>query len=166
MTAVEGVRTRIVDGPHRWGRLDVRPVGRTMWETRTLVVYPPGTDRHERLLLRLAHAWPLAGVVVAGAATVAWTSAPVLGALVGFALYALGFLVLRSATRRLRPLVRSLTVTTFHGSGRPEVHGQVHLFAVSLDALSAFEDALRAGRVDAVAFEAAWGHVWNALPAR
>ncbi|PYY35511.1 MULTISPECIES: DUF6611 family protein [unclassified Curtobacterium] len=70
---VDGVRTRIVDGAHRSGRLDVRPVGRTTWETRTLVVHPPGTDRHERLLLRFAHAWPLAGLVVAGAATVAWT---------------------------------------------------------------------------------------------
>jgi hypothetical protein len=166
VTLVGTVRTRLVDGPHRWGRLDVRPVGRTMWATRTLVVFPPGTDRREGALLRTEHGWPLGGLLLAGAVTVASTRSPGLGVVVGLALYALGFLVLRRATRRLRPLVRTLTVTTFHGNGRPEVHGDAHLLAVSLDGLSSFEGALRTGQVDAVAFEAAWGAVWNALPSR
>lgn len=166
MTLVGTVRTRIVDGPHRWGRLDVRPVGRTMWATRTLVVHAPGTDRREGMLLRAVRVWPFVGLVLAGAVTVAAQSAPAAGAAVGLGLYALVHVLLLRATRRLRPLVRQLTVTTFHGNGRPEVHGDVDLFAVSVDALTAYEDALRAGRVDAVAFEAAWAHVWNALPAR
>ncbi|PZE64817.1 SoxR reducing system RseC family protein [Curtobacterium sp. MCBD17_021] len=166
MTVVGAVRTRVVDGPHRWGRLDVRPVGRTMWATRTLVVYPPGTDRRERALLRAAHSWPLAGLVLTGVVAVTWTAAPALGAVVGLVGYALGFLVLRWATRRVRPLVRALTVTTFHGNGRPEVHGDARLMAVALGALSSGEDELRAGRTDPVGFEAVWAEVWNALPAR
>jgi hypothetical protein len=166
VTLVGAVRTRIVEGPHRWGRLDIRPVGRTMWATRTLVVHPPGTDRRERAVLRAAHAWPLVGLVLTAVVTVMWTAAPSVGTVVGLAAYALGFLVLRRCTRRLRPLVRALTVTTFHGSGRPEVHGDARLMAVALDALSSAEDALRAGRIDPVAFEATWVTVWNALPAR
>ncbi|PZE86462.1 DUF6611 family protein [Curtobacterium sp. MCBD17_032] len=166
MTLAGAVRARILDGAHRWGRLDVRPVGRTMWATRTLVVHPPGTDTRERAVLRAAHAWPLVGVVLAGVVTVSWTSAPSVGAVVGTAVYVLGFLVLRRCTRRLRPLVRTLTVTTFHGSGRPEVHGDARLMAVALDALSSAEEALRAGRIDPVAFEATWSEVWDALPAR
>ena len=164
--AAADLRARVVDGPHVWGSCSVRPVGRTMWSSRTLVVFPPGTTRSERARLRAWSTWPGVGALLAVAVMAALAGSPGLGTAAAVVVYAAGFVTLARVTRRLRPGVRSVTVTTFHGNGRPEVHGQVHLFAVSLDALSAFEDALRAGRVDAVAFEAAWGHVWNALPAR
>jgi len=74
MTVVDVVRARVTDGQHRWGRLTVRPVDRTLWSSRTLTVFAPGTSRRESAWLRAWHAWV---VVVAAAAvvTLAATSA-------------------------------------------------------------------------------------------
>ncbi|OIH94112.1 hypothetical protein BIU90_06280 [Curtobacterium sp. MCBA15_001] len=160
--------TRVTDGAHCWGRLSERPVGRTMWSTRTLVVFAPGTDRRERALLRAWHAWGTVGAVlgvVAMAATASVTGPLTLAGLaVGAVVYGSGFAVLGAATRRLRPLVRSCTVTTFHGNGRPEVHGDVRLLTVGLDTLSLLETALRSGRITPVEFELAWSDVWRSMP--
>lgn len=160
--------SHVTDGGHCWGRLVVRPVGRTLWSARTLVVFAPGTDRRERTLLRAWHAWGTVGAVVA--IVVMAAASPVTGPMtgvglcLGLAVYGAGFAVFGVATRRLRPLVRSLTVTTFHGNGRPEVHGDARLLAVGLDTLSVLETAMRAGRVTPVEFELVWADVWRSLP--
>lgn len=166
MSTVAAVRARVVDGPHLWGRYTVRPVDRTMWGTRTLVVYAPGTTTRERALLRSWSAWPAAGALVAIATMAAFAPLPVLGTTAAIAVYAGGFVVLARATRRLRQTVRTLTVTTFHGNGRPEVHGDVRLLRSSLDALTVPERAMRSGAVRPVDFEAIWADVWNDLPVR
>lgn len=164
MTTATAVRDRLVDGPHLWGRYTIRPVGRTLWASRTLVVFPPGTSRSERLLLRAWHVWPAVGAFTALVVVVVAVSVPAAGMPVGLALYAAGFAVLARATRRLRPRVRSITVTTFLGNGRPEVHGDERLLAGSLDALSILERVVRARRLAPVEFELVWADVWAALP--
>lgn len=166
MSIAAGVRTRVLEGQHRWGRLSVRPVSRTMWSARTLVVFPPGADTRERVLLRAWHAWGVVGAVLAVVVMAAATPRPVLGMVAGCAVYAAGFVLLGRATRRLRPLVRTLTVTTYYGNGRPEVHGDARLLSGSLDALAVTEDALARRRIDPVTFEAVWADVWNTLPSR
>lgn len=164
MSVVSDVRSRVVDGPHVWGRYAVRPVDRTMWSTRTLVVYPPGTTRGERAVLRAWSAWPALGALVAIGVMAALAPHAALGTGAAVGLYAAGFLVLGRAARRLRPGVRTLTVTTFHGNGRPEVHGDVRLLGASLDGLTVPERALRQGAIRPVDFEAIWADVWNDLP--
>lgn len=164
MTTATSVRDRLIEGPHLWGRYTIRPVGRTMWTSRTLVVFPPGTNTSERLLLRAWHVWPAVGAFSALVVVVLAVSVPAAGMPVGLALYAAGFVVLGRATRRLRPRVRSITVTTFLGTGRPEVHGDERLLAGSLDALSILERAVRAHRLAPVDFELIWADVWAALP--
>lgn len=158
----------VVDGTHCWGRLAVRPVGRTLWSGRTLVVFAPGTSRHERTLLRAWHAWGTVGAVLAIAAMAATSAVTdtvtMPGLAVGLLVYGAGFAVLGSATRRSRRTVRTLTVTTFHGNGRPEVHGDHRLLALALDTLSAMETALRDDRVTPLEFELVWGDVWRSLP--
>lgn len=173
-TAVAGVTRasrvwhRLADGPHRWGRLSVRPVGRTLWSGRTLVVFAPGTDRRERALLRAWHAWGTAGAVlalVAMAATSAATGTVTMpGLAVGLLLYGAGFAVLGAATRRLRRSIRTLTVTTFHGNGLPEVHGDARLLSLASDTLSTTETALLDGQITPLEFELVWGDVWRSLP--
>jgi hypothetical protein len=91
-------------------------------------------------------------------------SVPAVGTTTALLLYGGGFAVLARATRSLRPRVRSVTVTTFLGDGRREVHGDERLLTGSLDALSILEQALRADRIRPVDFELIWGDVWNALP--
>ncbi|PYY52603.1 hypothetical protein DEJ17_15890 [Curtobacterium sp. MCSS17_011] len=128
-------------------------------------MFPPGTTTGERLLLRAWHVWPAVGVVVALAALVLAVSVPAVGTTTALLVYVGGFSVLGRATRALRPRVRSVTVTTFLGDGRREVHGDERLLTGSLDALSILEQALRADRIRPVDFELIWGDVWNALPA-
>lgn len=165
MTTALSVRSRLLDGVHVWGRYTIRPVGRTMWSSRTLVVYPPGTNTRERLLLRAWHVWPAVGALVALAALVLAAEVPAVGATTALLAYGGGFAVLARVTRSVRPRVRSVSVTTFLGDGRREVHGDERLLAGSLDALSILERALRAHRIRPVDFELVWADVWNDLPA-
>ncbi len=160
------LRARVVDGPHVWGSCSVRPVGRTMWSSRTLVVFPPGTTRGERARLRAWSTWPGVGALLAVAVMAALAGSPGLGTVAAVVVYAAGFVTLARATRRLRPGVRSVTVTTFHGNGRPEVHGDVRLLRRSLAALAVTERALRAGDLRPVDFESVWADVWSDLPTR
>lgn len=166
MTATARVRARRTHGSHLWGRLTVHPVSRTMWSSRELVVFAPGTNTRERLLLRAWHAWVVVGALVAVGVMAATVDTPVVGMLTGVTVYVGGFLVLGRATRRLRMQVRSVMVTTYHGNGRPEVHGDTQLLSASLDALTILERALEDGQIDRVDFELVWGDVWNALPTR
>ncbi len=91
---------------------------------------------------------------------------PVLGTVAAVVVYAAGFVLLGRASRRLRPTVRSLTVTTFHGNGRPEVHGNVARLRCALEALTVSERVLRTGGIRPVDFEAVWAEVWEELPER
>lgn len=149
---------------HVWGRETVQPAGRTLWSSRTLVVFPPGTSPRERFLLRALHVWGVVGSLPALCVMAALNGTALWGITAALALYGSGFLVLRRATRRTRPSVRTLTVTTFHGGGSPRGHGDARLLAGLLDALLVSERAALAGRISAIEFELLWADVWNALP--
>jgi hypothetical protein len=166
MSAVTEHRTRASRGVHPWGRYTERPVSRTMWSSRTLVVFAPGTTTRDAVLLRAWHVWPVLGAVVAVVVLLVLDHTRGLGLAAAGAVYALGFGVLGAATSRTRPQVRSLTTTVFHGNGRPEVHGDVRLLDGSLDALLLVEHACRSGAVDRVGLEVVWADVWTALPHR
>ncbi|WP_267421970.1 MULTISPECIES: DUF6611 family protein [unclassified Curtobacterium] len=166
MSATTAHHTPLSHGVHRWGRYTEHPVSRTMWSSRTLVVFAPGTTVRDAVLLRAWHVWPVLGAVVAVVVMLTLGHPRGLGLAAAAGVYALGFGVLGAATRRTRPQVRSLTTTVFHGNGRPEVHGDVRLLEASLDALLLVERARRAGDVDRVGFEVVWAEVWTALPPR
>ncbi len=153
-------------GWHPWGRCAVQPVTRALWSGRTLEVHPPGTTTGEHLLLRALQAWGVGGAVGAVGLVVAAHEAPVVGVVLAVVVYVAGFAVLARATRRFRPGVRTLTVTVFHGNDRPEVHGDVRLLETSLDLLCLAETAVRRGQLSRVEYEAIWGQVWAAMPAR
>ena len=158
-------RTPTLRGEHLWGRYTVQPVTRALWSARTLEVFPPGTNATELFLLRAWHAWRLGGPLTAVVLLVALHDSPLLAVGLAAAVAVAGFLALARATRRTRPAVRTLTVTTFHGNGRPEEHGDRRLFDGSLDALTVLERAHRQDRVGRVEFELVWGEVWDAIPA-
>ena len=138
-----------------------------MWTSRTLVVYPPGTNTGERALLRLWHQWVFGAAGGAIVALAACSGEPWwVGTLVAAAWCVGGTVVLRRATRRTRPAVRSLTVTLFLGVRPPEATGDVRRLARCLGVLERAEAALRDGTADPVRFEAAWAEAYAALPAR
>ncbi|UFU15620.1 hypothetical protein LQK89_08005 [Curtobacterium sp. C1] len=160
-----GRRARSLQGEHLWGRYTVQPVTRALWSAQTLEVYPPGTNATELLFLRAWHAWRLGGPLTAAVLLLVLHDRPFVAVGLAVTLNVVGFLVLARATRRTRPAVRTLTVTTFHGNGRPEEHGDRRLFDGSLDALTVLERAHRQDRVGRVEFELVWGDVWDAIPA-
>ncbi len=142
----------------------MQPVTRALWSGRTLEVHAPGTTVGEHLLLRALQVWGAAGALVAVALVVALHRVPAVGVVVAGLVYVVGFVLLGRATRRVRPGVRTLTVTVFHGNGRPEVHGDVRLLEASLDLLCLVEDAVRRGQVSRVEYEQVWGQVWRSMP--
>ena len=142
----------------------MQPVSRALWSGRTLEVHAPGTTAGELLLLRTLQVWGAAGALVAVALVVALHRAPAVGLVVAVLLYAAGFVLLVRVTRRVRPGVRTLTITVFHGNGRPEVHGDARLLEASLDLLCLVEDAVRRGQVSRVEYEQVWGQVWRSMP--
>lgn len=151
-------------GWHPWGRCTVRPVTRALWSGRTLEVHAPGTTAGELLLLRALQVWGAGGALVAVGLVAALHRAPAVGVVVAVLVYVAGFVLLTRVTRRVRPGVRTLTVTVFHGSGLPEVHGDVRLLEASLDLLCLVEDAVRRGQASRVEYEQVWGQVWRAMP--
>lgn len=151
-------------GWHPWGRCTVQPVTRALWSGRTLEVHAPGTTAGELLLLRTLQVWGAGGALVAVGLVVALHRVPVVGVVAAVLVYVAGFVLLTRGTRRVRPGVRTLTVTVFHGNDRPEVHGDVRLLDASLDLLCLAEDAVRRGQVSRVEYEQVWGQVWRAMP--
>jgi hypothetical protein len=158
---------RVLDGEHVWGTVTVRPVSRTLWSSRRLVLYPPGTNRRERQVLRLWAAMPvLAPMLVVVAMAVCAGTPAWIGLCVGVVVALTACAVVGVACRRLRVRMRALTVTTFLGGPEPEVHGDAELMARLMDVLTALEEARRLGAVDAVEFELAWAAAYRAVPSR
>ncbi|MCM3521666.1 DUF6611 family protein [Curtobacterium sp. P97] len=151
-------------GWHPWGRCTVQPVSRALWSGRTLEVHAPGTTAGELLLLRALQVWGAGGALVAVGLVAAFHRVPAVGVVVAVLVYVAGFVLLTRVTRRVRPGVRRLTITVFHGNGQPEVHGDVRLLEASLDLLCLVEDAVRRGQVSRVEYEQVWGQVWRAMP--
>ncbi|MEN0104273.1 MAG: DUF6611 family protein [Curtobacterium sp.] len=160
---VSALRNKSRCGAHLWGSYSVRPVSRTMWSSRTLTVFPPGITPAERLLLRTWHGWFVGGAVLA-IGIMAATASTKPGMALAIAVYTAGFLALGYATRRLRPKLRTVTVTTYYGNGRPETYGDPRALAVSLDTLCLLEHAAKTGQVRPVDFEAVWTDVYNLIP--
>lgn len=163
MSASFPVRAPSRCGAHLWGSYTVRPVGRTLWSSRTLTLHPPGTTSRERALLRAWHGWPVAGSI-AVLLLLALTSSSPLGLFLGVGAYVAGFVVLGRLTRRVRPRVRTVTVTVFHGGERPETHGDARFLSEALDTLCLLERALCAGHVLPVDFESVWADVYELVP--
>lgn len=158
------IARRALEGGHPWGELDVW-TSRYGYTSYCLVVYPPGATRTDRIRFRLMRAWPPIGMLL-GIFTVivVGQTQPLIGALAaGAAVFAIGALgsarIAGAAGRRIR------TLQTCQGDA-----GTSALDRGPQDALDALRAALfdaeqewRAGRIDAVRFEAVWSEVWSDL---
>ncbi len=160
---VSALRNESRCGAHLWGSYSVRPVSRMMWSSRTLTVFPARHHPVERILLRAWHGWFVGGAVLT-IVIMAATASTKPGMVLAVAVYAAGFLALGSATRHLRPKLRTVTVTTYYGNGRPETHGDPRALAVALDTLCLLEHAAKTGQVRPVDFEAVWTDVYDLIP--
>lgn len=155
---------RVLEGPHEWGELEVWG-GRYGCTSSCLVVYPPGATRSERIRYRAMRGWPGLGILLGVLTTLVLAQRIpfVSSALAGLAVYAAGALALAGVAGRGRRGIRTLDACR----GDEGVVGMDRGPAQELDRLAATlieaEQRYRAGAIDAVGFEAAWGEAWREL---
>jgi hypothetical protein len=157
---------RWVLGDHPWGRLEIRVLDRTgTLVQHVLVVYPPGTNDGERVALWFARSWPWAGAVggigvlmVLGDAVQAGPLLVMVGAT-----YAAGVLVGLRMTRRVRPRVRRVSVTTPCDACPRSADGRLAILRRATRALDDLDGRAARGECDPVHYEAAWARIYAAL---
>jgi len=157
---------RLLEGRAPWGDLDVSPVSPGVWQRVRLTVYPPGITPGERRLLRLRHAWPVGGALLALVGLILLSDVgPVLSLTIVLTAYVAGFAVIGRLTRVLRARCRVVTVATEHVGSDIRESGDVELLRAAAGRLLDLESRRRRGLVDPVAYEAEWTDVYSALPA-
>jgi hypothetical protein len=163
-TVVRRVVTRLTEGEHPWGSVDVTPGGRSGWCRTRLTVYPPGTNAGERRLLNVLHAWPVAGAVVALVTLVVLDAAPQWASFAAaVAIYALGFVVVGLLTRRLRPRLRHLTVGIVAVAGDVRCYGDARLLQEIRRGFDRIDRLEASGRLTLVAYELRWAELYARL---
>lgn len=155
---------RLLEGRHRWGDLSVWR-SRSGWTTCELVVVPPGATRSMRIRLRLMRLWPPVGLLL-GVWTVAAAgrTLPIAAAiLAGVGVYVLGAAAFAALAGPGRHGVRTLRICSADEGTSGDDLARLLLMQVVAAQLVAAERGLRAGRLDEVGFEAAWGSAWRRL---
>ncbi|WP_119869497.1 DUF6611 family protein [Frondihabitans sp. 762G35] len=165
-TAVRRAVTRLTEGEHRWGSVDVNPGGRSGWCRTRLTVYPPGTNAGERRLLNAFHAWPVAGAAAALVTLVVLDALPQWASFAAaVAIYALGFVVGAALTRRLRPRLRHLTVSIVAVAGGARCYGDGRLLQEVRRGFDRIDRLEAQGRITPVAYELRWAALYDRLEA-
>ncbi len=155
---------RLLEGRALWGDLDVTPVTPGVWQRVRLTVYPPGITPGERRLLRLHHAWPVGGALLALVGLVLLSDlGPLLSLAAVLGVYGSGFVVIARLTLGLRGRCRVLTVATEHVGSDVREHGDVALLRAAAARLMELESARASGLVGPVGYEAEWGAVYDSL---
>lgn len=157
-----------LEGHHPWGTLDVpNPVdlGRRGWGRYRLRVYPPGTNVAERRALTFQRRWPAGGGIAALFAELIvgtlWAPTALTALIIGA--YVVGIIVGAVSTRRVRHLVRTLTVVVTELSGERHRFGDAALYESSVRRLLELDRRMHAGEIVRVQHEAGWAVVYNSL---
>ena len=160
--------TRLLEGAHEWGSLQVAPANRTGWSQYRLSVFPPGTSVPERRALTFARRWPILGAVVGVAGLLCLGGrvpvAPLSISLV--AMYLAGFGTSAYLTRRVRPAVRTLVVSIVGYGDQAEIHGNSALLARQTNALDHMDDDVHSGLITPLEYEERWWEVYDEMPER
>ena len=156
--------TRLLDGEHLWGTIDIWP-GRHGVHRYRLVVFPPGMRAGERRLLRLCRTWPMWGAVL-------WlVSAIGLGAICGpwaaIGIATIAYLgagaITRALAGHLRSRVRTLGVLAIDGRfDRTSADGYAELETL-VETLGDADAKRRAGQLSAVDHELACWQAYDSL---
>ncbi|MGV9798957.1 DUF6611 family protein [Mycobacterium sp. NPDC003449] len=155
---------RMLDGPHSWGSVEVRP-GRFGIVHHRFVVYPPGLSRAERRWVRLARGWPAWGGLAWLLCQIWLNGTMPHWAALGCAtavLLGTGAVTLALAGEA-RTRVRSLTVTTMVGYDDAAVQAAVDRLATLSAVLIDADDRLARGQITVVDHELIWWRVYERL---
>lgn len=156
--------TRLLEGSHQWGWVQIGTAGRGGWLILRLTVYPPGTDARERRLLTFARNWPAAWSTASVAAMVAGGGEAPAAVVVPLctAIWAVGIVVVLRATRGIRARVRSVSVAQLSEGGLRRDLGDVAAVALAARELEGLDRAAAEGRIDPVEYERRWARVYEA----
>ena len=161
-TTLARARTRLLEGPHRWGTYEIN-AGRAGVVHYRLAVYPPGTNAIERRALARAREWPIVGGVGALVAIIVFggTVGPVPLMTAVMAIYVAGIAWTRSRTRHLRRAVRVADAVVVNDGGRNVSRGELSLILTSIASLRALDE--NSARPNEVAYEARWAEVYRTI---
>ena len=157
---------RLVLGDTPWGRFSTRVMDRSgVIVHYVLVVYPPGTDDRERLLLWFVRTWPAAGAVSALAALMILGDIvpPVILLCSTLVVYCAGVGVGLRTTRRIRPRVRRVIATVTRDSADSDSDPRMVLIRRTVAALDELDRRAGEGELDPVHYEAGWAAVYRTL---
>jgi hypothetical protein len=126
-----------------------------------LVVYPPGTDDHERLLLRAGQWWPGGGpfIGLATFAVLADLVGPSFALVLGAVLFIGPLLWLRHRARRQRRDLCVVHAEYLFGPGTPLDLARCKRVVSLSSRLTEAEHALDRGELTPVDFQRIWGDV-------
>ncbi|MHA7985197.1 DUF6611 family protein [Rathayibacter sp. CAU 1779] len=157
---------RIVAGRHPWGRFETRVLDRSGTVVQhVLVVYPPGTNDRERMLLWFARTWPSAGAVAGISAFMCLgdlVPSTILTPVV-FTLYGIGLAAALVPSRRIRMLVHRVVVTEVRDARPWCADGRTNLIRRAIGVLDDLDRRAEEGTVDPVEYEIEWGRVYRLL---
>ena len=161
-TTLARARTRLLEGPHRWGTYDIH-AGRAGVVHYRLTVYPPGTNSAERRALTRAREWPIVGAIGALVAIIAFgeTVGPALLMTGVLAAYVAGIVWTRSRTRHLSRAVRVVDAVMVNAGGRNVSRGELSLILTSIASLRELDE--NSARPNEVEYEARWAEVYRSI---
>lgn len=157
-------RSRILDGEHVWGSIDIS-LHRHGFRSYRLVVFPPGINPSERRHLRMWRAWPTWGllcwlVLLVGSGSVL---SPWAALASSTTVYLAAGVVVRALSGKVRSRVRTLRVVQIQGHV-DETWAAKYALLERMVHLLANADALREqGRLSVVDHEVTWWRVYDCL---
>ncbi|MCU1549865.1 MAG: hypothetical protein JWR36_425 [Glaciihabitans sp.] len=163
---MKNIVRRILEGEHGWGRVEVAPVGRTVWSRYRVAVFPPGLSRSELRSLNFYYSWPIAGALAAVFAFAALGSTwpVVLDVLAVAAVYSGVFWGAATLTRDLRSRIRRVAAVIVQLEGRYETYGEADILFATLDGFSELDARQQAKAVTPAQYEAGWAQLYDAIP--
>lgn len=157
-------RSRMLDGEHAWGALEVGP-GRSGFRRFRLIVLPPGISTVERRYVRLARSWPTWGAVLwllVATALSANQRPPIACAYAAAVTVAAGAFAYAMAGNA-RSRVRTLQAIVIDGYHDPTTAARYAQLSQSAETLLKADASLELGEISIADHEFIWWQVYESL---
>ena len=157
-------RSRLLEGEHLWGSIDIWP-GRHGVHRYRLVVFPPGITSGQRRLLHLRRTWPMWGAALWLSSAIGFGAIAGRWAAIGLATFAyLGAVAMILAlARRLKSRIRTLGMLVVDGQNDWSCAAGYAELETLVDNLRDADTKYRDGRLSAVDHEALCWQVYDRL---
>jgi hypothetical protein len=162
-SARRSLLTRILEGEHPWGSVQIGSSDRWGWQQLRLTVYPPGTNSTESRKLAFLRNWPLVGALLCLVLmmTLGSVLSPVAVGISLVAIWVAGVIAGFQLTRRTRAEVRHASAVIIFVNGRRDVMGDYKLICDARDDFAGLDESLASGEITPVEYESGWAKIYG-----